>query len=173
MKPMRDCIERTLHWRQPSALQQRHELRDGEVEVATLEFRNAFGTLATAQTAEGVWTFKRVGVFNARVTVRAGDSERDLAAFRPNTWKAGGTLELADGRQFRADTNLWMTRYSFASPDEQPLVSFQRIAGVLHHSAEVTVHESARTLPELPWIVPLGWYLALLMQHDGGVAAAS
>ena len=173
MKPMRECIERQLHWKQPSALKQRHELRDGESEVATLEFRNSLGTLATAQTAEGSWSFKRVGFFRTYVTIRAGDSEQDLGVFRPNTWSAGGTLELPDGRHFRADTNLWMTRYSFASTDEQPLVSFRRIAGVLHHSAEVTVHESARALPELPWIVPLGWYLSLLMQQDGGVAAAS
>jgi hypothetical protein len=172
MKDIRLTIGRQLQWAQPSAMKREFELRDGEELVATLRFRSSLGSLATVQASEGSWTFKRVGFWSTRVTICPAGSEEEIAVFRNATWHGGGTLELPDGRQFRASTNFWMTRYDFVDSADQRLVQFTRIRGAFHHSAQVEIAEAAAKLAELPWMVALGWYLAIKMRDDASGAAA-
>ena len=65
-----------------------------------------------------------------------------------------------------------MTRYEFLDQAEHPLVRFSRIGGAFHRSAQVEVAPAAAQLPELSWIVALGWYLAVKMHDDAAGAAA-
>jgi hypothetical protein len=60
----------------------------------------------------------------------------------------------------------------FLDPSEAPLISFHS-GGVLHLSAEVNLQPNASTLPELPWITMLGFYLIIMMQRDAAGAAAA
>ena len=73
----------TLKWLQPNWLKMEYELHAGEEVVATLRFRSSFGTLATAQSADGCWTFKRVGFSKpasrcALVTAKTSQASGDL-----------------------------------------------------------------------------------------------
>ena len=77
-----ELIGRDLHWNQPSGFKMEYELRDGETLAATLRFRSSFGSLATAESADGRWTFKRVGFWHPVITVRASNEEATLATFR-------------------------------------------------------------------------------------------
>jgi hypothetical protein len=83
---------------QPSAWREAYELRAGDDLVATLRFRSAFGSFATAETAEDCWTFKRVGFWKTHVTVRRCGADEDLAVFHNNTWNGGGTMGSAKPR---------------------------------------------------------------------------
>jgi len=60
-----------LWWVQPRALQMNYELRADEELVATVRFRSLSGSFATAKSADGCWTFKRVGF-----PTRASDDSR-------------------------------------------------------------------------------------------------
>ena len=175
MKSLRDALGRELEWIQPRAMTREYELRDGEETVASLRFRSFWGSFATAHTREGDWTFKRVGFFQTRVSVCPAGSDREIASFKNSTWSAGGTLEFPDGRMFRANTNFWMTSYEFKNESEEPLVRFRSVRGVFHLGSNVEIAPAAAELPELPWLVALGWYLAVKMRDDaaGGAAAAS
>jgi len=175
MKLLRDLAGRELHWVQPKAMRRDFELRDGEDIVATLSFRSAFGSLATVEAAEGSWTLKRVGFWKTRVTVRAAGSDDEIAVFTNNTWSAGGTLETADHLTFRANTNFWMTSYQFSNEQDETLVRFTKVGGVFHLSSRVEIHPAGARLAALPWLVALGWYLAVKMHDDaaGGAAAAA
>ncbi len=173
MKKIADLVERELKWIQPHATKMEFELKDGEETAATLRFRSLFGSFATAESADGAWTFKRIGFFQTKATVRALGSETDLGVFKNNTWKDGGTLELPDGRRYPADTNLWATKCSFKTEAGAPLIGFQKIGGVLHMSSFVQIHEAARGIPELPWMTLLGWYLTVLMHADRMAMAAA
>ena len=173
MSKLRDFAGRELQWSQPSALRREFELRAGDTVLARLEFRSMFGSLATLQSEEGSWTFKRIGFWRSRVSIRALTEDRDLATFTNNTWTAGGTLEMADGRQFRANSNFWMTTFQFTDGNDEPLVRFTRVGGVLHLSSHVLVTAAGAKLAELPWLVALGWYLAIKMHDDAGGAAAA
>jgi hypothetical protein len=148
-----------------------YELRLGEERLATLKFRRLWGTFATGETAEGRWTFKRVGFFQNRVTVRAESSEAEAGVF-VNNWKMGGTLELPDGRRYLGNTNFWMTQFGFTNAAGQPLVSYRRIGGMTSLSAAVEIEPAGAELRELPWLVLLGWYVAVMLHQDSSMVAA-
>jgi hypothetical protein len=173
MLKMTDLIGRELKWVQPSALQMEYVLQAGNTVAATLRFRSSFGSFATAESADGIWTFKRVGFWNPKVTIRAEGLDHDLAHFKNNTWHSGGTLELPDGRKFPANTNFWATKYEFKTEAGEPLVSYSAIGGVLHMSSAVTIPAHTLELAQMPWIVPLGWYLAVMMYMDSAAAVAA
>ncbi len=162
-----------LKWVQPRALKMEYELRAGDILAATLSFRSSFGSFATAASADGSWTFKRVGFWQTRVTVRASGTETDLAVFRNNTWSGGGTLELPDGRNYPANTNFWATQYEFRTEKGEALISYKKIGGMLHMSSAVEIHTPAKDLAEMPWMVVLGWYLTVMMYMDSAAVAAT
>jgi hypothetical protein len=167
-----EVIGRELEWKQPSAWKMEYELRTGEDLVATLRFRSSFGSFATAESADGCWTFKRVGFWQTRVTIRGCGSDTEIAMFKNNTWSGGGTLEMHDGRQFLATTNFWQTNLEFKTEAGQTLVQFKP-GGLVHLSAKVEIEPTAAGLPELPWLVMLGWYLIVMMYMDSAAVAAS
>lgn len=173
MLKLTELIGQELKWVQPHALKMEYELRAGEMVAGTLHFRSSFGSFATAASADGTWTFKRVGFWQTKVTVRASGAETDLAVFRNNTWSAGGTLELPDGRKYPANTNFWATQYEFKTEAGEALVSYRKIGGMLHMSSLVEIHPLAKVVVEMPWIVLLGWYLTVMMYMDSAAAAAA
>jgi hypothetical protein len=160
-------VDRELKWVQTTWRKSDYELRDGDEVIQTLRFRSAWGSFATAENSDGCWTFKRVGFLQTRATIRSCGSDQDLALFKNNSWTGGGTLELP-GCQYRANTNFWMTSYEFMTASSEPLIRYKQIGGVLHLSSLVEIQPAAAPLPELPWLVALGWYLAVLLHHDSG-----
>jgi len=170
MEKMADFIGPPLEWHRPSLLKPYYELTSGETLVATLSFRSVWGTLATAQSADGCWTFKRVGFWQTRATIRPCDGEEDIATFKNNTWSGGGTLLFPDGRQYLANTNFWQTQYEFKTEAGESLIHY-RNRGLFGSSAEVTILPDAQGVPELPWMVMLGWYLVIMLQNDSSAAA--
>lgn len=92
--------------------------------------------------------------------------------FKNNTWSGGGTLELPDGRKILATTNLWQTNLDFKTEAGATLIRF-KTAGVVHLSARVEIQPETAGVPELPWIVMLGWYLVLMMHADSAVTVAA
>ena len=175
MKRVAELIDRPLKWVQPSAFKMEFELRAGDELAATLRFRSSFGSFAKGESADGCWTFKRVGFWQTRATVRTCDTDTELATFSNNTWTGGGTLELPDGRTFRATTNLWQSKLEFKDGSDAALIQFAS-RGMAHLSATVEIQPTALRMPELPWMVMLGWYLIVMMSRDaaaGGAAAAA
>ena len=174
MKKLAELIGHELKWVQPHTMKQEYELRAGnDLIAATLCFRSAFGSFATAASADGEWTFKRVGFSQTKVTIRAAGSEEDLAVFKNNTWKGGGTLQLPDGRSYPANTNFWATQYEFKTETGDSLIRYRKIGGFLHMSSAVEIDPLAKNLPEMPWMVMLGWYLTLMMYADSAVIVAA
>jgi len=165
-----DWVGQELEWIQPRATKRDFELRAGGETIGTMSFRSFFGSFATAQMPEGSWTFKRVGFWKPLVTIRPAGSEDGIAAFA-NNWTAGGTLELKDGRRYRANTNLWMTSYEFTDEQGEALVRFVNVRGVAHLTGKVEITPAGAKLAETAWLVALGWYLAVKMYDDLGLGA--
>ena len=176
MRKIIELVDQPIEWVQPRALKMHYELRASDELVATLRFRSSFGSFATGESADGCWTFKRVGFWQTRVTVRLCGGHTDIASFKNNTWSGGGTLELCDRRVFRATTNLWQTKLEFQNESNKTLIQFKS-SGLLHQSAKVEIQPSGVRTPELPFIMMLGWYLIVMMSGDsaivGSIAASS
>jgi hypothetical protein len=162
---------RPLTWTQPHALTPSHELRHGDDVVGTLEFRSRFGTLAYAKVGHDCWTMKRLGFLRTRVEIRKCDSEATFATFHNNTWSGGGTLSLPDNREFRANTNLWHSRYEFVDATERPILRYAS-GGFIKTTGEMEILPAGVEVPELSCIAMLGWYLVIMMRNDGATAAA-
>ena len=173
MKGIRALVGQELKWFQPHALKMEYELHDSGELAATLRFRSSLGSLATAECADGCWTFKRVGFWHTKATIRVCGAEQDIAVFRNNTWANGGTLELADGHRYPANTNFWMTEYEFTAEAGESLVKYRRIGGLLHLSSIVEIQRAAAPLKELPWLVAFGWYLTVMMHMDAAAAGGA
>jgi hypothetical protein len=170
---MRTIAELTggeLKWRQRGNFKMDYELMsDGEV-AATLRWRSVSGSLATAESADGCWTFKRVGVWRVKVTVRRCGSETDLAAFRYDS-TSGGVLTLHDGRRYPAYTTPRATSYDFRSDLGEPLIRLKS-EGMMHHVGTVEILPAAGpALANVPWIVMLAWYLTVMTYIDEGASA--
>jgi hypothetical protein len=172
MKKLSETIGTELVWAQPSARKMDFELRTREDLAAVLRFRSAFGTLATAESADGCWTFKRVGFWQTRVSIRTCSAEAELASFKNNTWSGGGSLEFPDGRRVLATTNFWQSKYRFQTEPGETLVRYNT-SGILHLSAEMVIEPAALAYPELPWIPLLGWYLVVMLYMDSASTIAA
>jgi hypothetical protein len=165
MKHLADLIDSPLRWTQPHVFDREWELHLGDETVATLTFRSAFGSLATARCADGSWTFKRVGFWQTRATVRAEGAADDLAVFEHNTWSGGGTLTLAGGRPIRVTTNFWQSKIEFQASDDAVLLRYVT-EGFLRQEAQLEVMPSLRRMRETPWLILFGWYLVVMMHQD-------
>ena len=172
MRRIANLSGQSLKWEQPSALKMHYELRAGSDVVATLRFRSSFGSYATAEGDDGCWTFKRVGFWQTKVTVRPCNSNDDIASFKNNTWSGGGTLELADGRTFPATTNFWQTKFGFETESGEKLIQFET-SGLLHLSVPVEIHPASINMSELPLMVMLGCYLIVMVQNDAAIAGVA
>ena len=170
---------RPLVWAQPSARERAHELRAGEELVGTLRWER--GSLAVAEVAGGRWTFKRVGLWRPRVTVRDLGADTDRAVFGAG-WTGNGTLELPGGQCVAwVAANLWHTHWDWRTTDRDPLVRFGSRQGLVRIEGQVEIEPPAATMPELPLLVALGWYLLVQLAQDtadtaasvGGIAAAT
>ena len=155
-----------------------YELRAGEETIAALRFRSAFGSFATGESGSlhggpcGCWTFKRVGFFRTHVTVRDCGTDKDIATFHNNTWSGGGTLLLSGGRRCAASTNYWATNLEFKNEAGELLLRIKS-SSQLEFNGTLEIQPAARAMPELPWLVILGWYLIVMMFNDAAAASAS
>jgi hypothetical protein len=170
MKHVADAVHGSLHWAQPRLFESSYELVSGDDVVATLTFRSTFGSFATAKTAGGSWTFKRVGFWQTRATVREEGGPNDLAVFEHNTWSGGGTLTIAGGQAIRVTTNFWQSRIEFQREDGTALVRYLT-EGFMRHGAEMEIEPAGSGLRELPWLLCFGWYLVVMMHHDAATTA--
>ena len=82
MYKIAEYYQQTLKWVQPKMLKEAYELRSGEELIATLTFRGIAGTFATAESGDGSWTFKRVGFWQNKATIRAPKSESGPCCFQ-------------------------------------------------------------------------------------------
>jgi hypothetical protein len=180
MEDISRLIGQIPQWIQPKFSQRRFELRTAAETLAGLEFKSAFGSLATGALGAGRWTFKRVGFFSPRVTVRTEGAEADLAIYTPRWTGTEGTLALSGGPSYTWKVaNFWSTRFVFLDPGGQPLVTFHQgvedpgFSDAFKVQARVEISEQARGLADLSLLVLLGFYLMILHQDDSAAAAGA
>ena len=161
-----------LVWSQPTAMRREYQLSNGDELVGHLRFEKFSGSLASAEVASQNWTFKREGFLHPRVTVRAPNSDLNLAVFYPS-WSGGGVVEFPDGRQICwRHTGFWRSEWSFVEGESRQLLLFKQHEGFLKISARLECDPTNAALSELPLLAALGWYLMLLNAQDASAAVS-
>ena len=170
MRKVQEFAAGELLWIQPARLKQEFELRAGDEVLATLRWQRS--SLATGETADQTWTFKREGFWHPRITVRLPGSEDNVATFQPG-WAGGGTLDLPPGQQLRfGAANFWHSQWDWLDAQNQPLVHFKSHQGLLKVEGEVSIEAGGINSPDLPLLVVLGWYLLVLFAKDAAASSA-
>jgi hypothetical protein len=172
VQSIKDFVGRDLIWSRPRAMKREFELRSGEEVLATLRWSKGWwSTLAEAAFAGEEWTFKRSGFWKPAVTARRPGSETDLATFEPG-WTGAGVLTLAGGATYRWDNEgHWGTAFVWKDPAGNPLVRVHH--RMMKNQGEVEISPSASALPDLPFLVVFGWYLAVSLVEERSAAAGS
>ena len=162
-----------LVWSQPKAMRREYQLQNGDELVGQLRFEKSYGSLATAEVASQNWTFKREGFLHPRVTVRAQNSDLNLAVFHPS-WSGGGVVEFPDGRQIRwRHASFWRSEWAFVQGEDRQLLLFKQHEGFLKISARLEWDSVNAAAPDLPLLAALGWYLMILTAQDSAAAAVA
>jgi hypothetical protein len=162
--------EGPLLWTQPKAMRREYQLANGDELIGWLRFEEIFGSRASAEVASQKWMFKKEGLFRPRVNVRIPNSDANLAAFHLN-WSGSGHLEYPDGRQIHwRRTSFWRPDWIFVQGENRPLLRFKQRIGLLRISARVEFDPADASMPDLPMLVALGWYLLLLAAQASAAA---
>jgi hypothetical protein len=178
MKSLSHLNHTVLSCVQPKTLDRFFEIRQNEEVVATLAFESKFGTLATAITADGTWTFKRVGFLNPHITVRCSAKEEDLAVYEPRLL-GGGVLSFPHGLTMKwKSTGFWGNSWSFVLSDENVLVGFKsglehgKLADIFKTQATIDINPIPYVKKYLTMLAALGMYL-ILMEHEESASVAT
>jgi hypothetical protein len=95
---------------------------------------------------------------------------RELKWMQPSAWKM--EYELRSGDETIATLRFRSSFGSFATAENAELVRF-KTGGLVHLSATIEILPGAPGVPELPCLVMLGWYLAVMMHMDSAVTVAA
>jgi hypothetical protein len=183
MKPIIEAEHDNLTWFQPKAMHQFYELRSENDLFGTVNFPKTFGSFAEAESADGKWTFKRIGFFQIKITIRKAGSDTDLAVFKPKWTGYAGSIEFADGKEFHwQSSNFFASKFELHDSNGTVLFSFRhgvddpKLKDWFKSQARVEINETAKQFPETSLLVLFCWYLIVVLQMEssaGAVAAAA
>lgn len=124
------------------------------------------------QSADGAWTFARVGIFRPRIVIADATTGTEVASLERSAWKGKGTLTLPDGRGFSwRSGNLWQSKWAWLDEAGQPVMRFRQL-GTLKTRCHVTI-DSPDAEPHLMLLAMLGWFLMLVNQADAAAIGAT
>ena len=165
--PLLDLLSRQAHSSSPlrgpgelscvktGVLNSRYEILSGDRCVAAMQLSGLFRPTVSATTEEGAWFFEPE---ERSIVVRSQHPLRDLATVDLSFSDHGGILRFPDGRVLIFSSDFWKGRAEFQTPSGDPVVRF-RFHGMFRPSAEIDVLEGGSKLPELSWLLMLGWSL--------------
>ena len=125
--------------------------------MATLHVNGIFRPTVSAENDDGAWFFEPE---ERSIVVRTQDSLRELATVDLSLSDHAAILRFPDGRALVFTSDFWKGHAEFQTPAGDPVVSF-RFHGLFRPSAGIEVLERGRQLPELSWLLMLGWSLVV------------
>ena len=178
MDKIRNDISMPFQWVQPKAMPNRFEMRSGEKIFATLAFSRWKNMLAQAESADGQWTFERVGTLNHRVLIRRAGEDTKLGEYA-YVYQRNGRLELAGAIYCWKATNFWATQFNWLGPDDQPLIHYRlgvkdsRFSDWFKIQSRMEIYPAVALLPDPSLLVLCGWYLMVLERLENVLMAAA
>ncbi len=168
MKTIRELGNKRLTWQPSAEAKASWELRSGDDVVGTVAWQNptSGGTLVVATSADGRWSFKRVGVLLPRVTVRVAGTDTDVATVTPHLGRS--LVAFADGHAVHfLRKGFWRNEFTLTESNGEPLLAFKE-AGT-----RVEIGTGAERRSDASLLALLGCYLLHLYARDAESAATT
>lgn len=127
-----------------------------------------FGSLVAVESKTGSWTFKRVGFFRTRVTIRRAESDENVGLYTPSfTWcGSAGIVELGGQRTYRwGPTKSFGREHAFFDASGEPLLRFHGSPRKCRMTFEANTE-----VADLPLLAALGYYIIILHEEDSAAA---
>lgn len=169
MKAIRNFTAPPLEWLDPVVREPRYELHAGDEVLARLALKPLCRTFATAETADGTWTFRETGILSTLVHIREEGAQTDLAQFHPG-FLGRGILRFVDGESFRWRREHPRGGWAFRDMKGKAVLTLRLepppAGEPLPHRtrAEVEIGPDSRANPRIPLLTAFGWYLLVLQQ---------
>lgn len=171
MKAIREFAGQPLLWVQPRAMKQHFELRCGDEVLAVMQWQSSWRSGATAETAEGSWFYKRQGL--RQVMIESNEADLPIPAFSYR-WMNSATLDFPDGHTYLWKRGgFWTIKRTWTTTDGVSLVAFKTKYGFMKTGGEAAIAPFAASLPELPLLMTLGWYLMVTEMRAAATASSA
>jgi hypothetical protein len=158
-RPLREAYGE-LVWRRSSIFGRGLKLESGSDTLAVLNRWGPWSRNATAESADGRWTFAYsfVGFTRRRIEVREASTGAVVATYLRD-WPRKGGVRFTTGAEFVWDhEGFWRPEYFWSSPGHARLVSY-RVSLGFRTRFEMEIDPGARSVAELPVLALLGGYL--------------
>jgi hypothetical protein len=161
---------RGLRWARSGKLESQL-ISEGQL-VGTLRWASGRSSLATAESADGAWTFKRAGFLRPRITIREPGSDSDLAVM-PMSWIVEGILRFYDGRSFLIRcSSLWRSEVTVFDSRGKNLMALKPDSRAGGERGLILIERTALDeIPGLSLLAIFGVYMALLIVREDAYRA--
>lgn len=162
LKPFNSVDATSLRWLRRGESPLEFDLLAGDQPVGTLTWKGGTGSLGTAHTASGVWTLKRVGFLNPRVTVRASGAATDIARLTVH-WNYH-RIEVAGGAHYRFHrAGVLVPAWQVSDEVGQEVLHIEPVReGRRLVGGAVIAPEAISRRPEFPLLAVVSWYFIVL-----------
>jgi hypothetical protein len=165
-----DHLDEPLVWTQVKS--RRFELLARDKVLARLEWPKTLRSLAVGETADGTWTFKRIGWLRQHISVSTGGRSIFVATLRLGAGRQN-TIRFAAGPALVwKPTRVHRQEMAIFGADGLPLITFRLRHKILMYEAAVTISREAGRLAELPVLALLGQY-RMALECDAEIALAT
>ncbi len=163
MRPIRGSKISTAKW--VGAGRGKSELVGEGSVFASLTWTKSWGSLATAETHDGSWTFKRAGFLHPMITVRRPGSDANIGIVEMS-WSGAGDAKLA-GHSFRIQpTSFWHTEWTATDAGRSKLFSLKTRFTLKDQVADVVFEPVELSTGLVELLSALAWYIVLLSARE-------
>jgi hypothetical protein len=165
MRTINSLTNYTLTFQQPKWKVQRYEIVFGNEVVAYLTFPKLFKYHAIASVNEAEYFLKRVGFFQNTTVVQDKNQTIELARCKSSIWKNRSTIEFHNGKIFLLRRHIFKSLIEISNNTEGIILSFKNV-GFFKIKTDITMKYAASKIEELPVLVMLGCYTAVLARRQ-------
>jgi hypothetical protein len=169
MKSLNETGFKGLKWVQRSSKED--ELVSEDDVVGVLHWASSWSSLAIAESADGKWSFKRIGFIHPKISIREFGKDVDLY-FADIGWGGEATLILPDQGAFRWTPHNWHRKWILQDKEGKEIMSIE-LDGIVKVNGKVTIDHSSIPTPTLSLLVLLGWHLIMNVLSDEAASTAA